>query len=206
VDLTEPSKDGERKARIDDKLARVARLDVAYRVPAVSDAETRALTVGAMVLGGGESSRLYQALVKDREIVSSVFAGIDGRAGPSKFEVTAMVRPGKTPEEVDGMISEEIARLVAQPVTEKELQRVRTMIRRGAVSGRESMLNLAVSLADNAALYNDPNRINTESEKRLAVTAEDIQKAAKAYLRAANRAVVTTVPAAAPPAPPAKKN
>jgi zinc protease len=206
MDLTEPGKDGERRARIDDKLARVARLDVSYRVPAITEDDTRALTVGAMILGGGESSRLYQALVKDREIVSSVFAGIDGRAGPSKFQVTAMIRPGKTPAEVDGMISEEIARLVSQPITDKELQRARTQIRRGAVSGRESMLNIAVSLADNAALYNDPNRVNTESEKRLAVTAADIQKAAKAYLRAANRVVVTTVPAAAPAQPPAKKN
>jgi zinc protease len=206
MDLTEPGKDGERRARIDDKLARVARLDVSYRVPAITEDDTRALTVGAMILGGGESSRLYQALVKDREIVSSVFAGIDGRAGPSKFQVTAMIRPGKTPAEVDGMISEEIARLVSQPVTDKELQRARTQIRRSAVSGRESMLNIAVSLADNAALYNDPNRVNTESEKRLAVTAADIQKAAKAYLRAANRVVVTTVPAAAPAQPPAKKN
>jgi predicted Zn-dependent peptidase len=85
------------------------------------------------------------------------------------------------------------------------LQKVRTNIRRGAVSGRESALNIAISLADDAALYNDPNRINTESDKRLAVTAADIQKAAQAYLKASNRVVVTTVPAT-PPRPAAKQN
>ena len=83
---------------------------------------------------------------------------------------------------MEGLISEEIARLVSAPVTEKELERVRTAIRRGARGPRESVLSTAISLADDTALYNDPNRINTEHEKRLAVTAADIQKAAKAYL------------------------
>jgi zinc protease len=198
VDLAEPPKEQERRAKIDDKLARVARLDIAYRIPEITSADARALAVGGMVVGGGESSRLYQMLVKDKEVASSVFAGVNGRAGPSKFQITAMVRPGKTPEEVEGLISEEISRLVAQPVSEKELQKVRSGIRRGAVSGRESALNTAIQLADDAALYNDPNRINTESDKRLAVTAADIQKAAQAYLKASNRVVVTTLPAALP--------
>jgi len=205
VDLTEAPKTEERRAKIDDKLARVTRLEIVYRIPDSTTAEARALSVGGMIVGGGESSRLYQALVKDKEVAASVFAGVNGRAGPSKFQITAMVRPGKTPEEVEGLISEEISRLVAQPVTEKELQKVRTNIRRGAVSGRESALNTAISLADDAALYNDPNRINTESDKRLAVTAADIQKAAQAYLKASNRVVVTSVPAA-PPRPAAKQN
>jgi zinc protease len=204
VDLTAPPVEQERRAKIDDKLARVARVDIAYRIPEISNADARALAVGGMVVGGGESSRLYQALVKDKEVAAQVFAGVNGRAGPSKFQITAMVRPGKTPEQVEGLISEEISRLVAQPVSDKELQKVRANIRRGAVSGRESVLNTAISLADDAALYNDPGRMNTESDKRLAVTAADIQKAAQAWLKTSNRVVVTSVPAA--PAPAAKKN
>jgi len=207
ADLTEPERTAERRAKIDDKLARVARLDIAYRVPEVNDADTRALVVAAMILGSGESSRLYQSLVKDKEVASAVFAGVNERPGPSKFQIAAMVQPAKAPEEVEGMISEEIARLAAQPVTEKELQRARTQIRRSAASGRESVLNIAITLANNAALYNDPNRINSENERRLAVTAADIQKAAKTYLRAANRVVVTTAPAAAvSPRPGARQN
>jgi predicted Zn-dependent peptidase len=68
------------------------------------------------------------------------------------------------------------------------------------------VLSTAISLADNTALYNDPNRINTEPQKQLAVTAEDIQKAAAKYLRTANRVVVETVPAGGPARPPAKQN
>ena len=202
VDLTEPPKTAERRAKLDDKLARATRLTLAYRVPDVTSADTRALSIGSTILGGGESSRLYQKLVKEKELVTSIFAGTDGRAGPSSFQITAMIRPGKTPEEVESLISEEVARFISAPVTEKELDRVRASIRRGAVAPRESVLSTAINLADSTALYNDPNRINTEYEKRLAVTAAEILKAAQTHLRNANRVVLVTQPAAAKPAAP----
>jgi zinc protease len=207
VDLTEPAKDAERRARIDDKLARLPRVDMAYRLPATGNPDARALSIAAQILGGGESSRLYQKLVKEKEVATNVFAFVDGRAGPSKLEIIATVRPGKRPEEVEGLISEEVANLVATPVTEKELLRTRTATRRSMLFPRENVLSTAISLADDTALYNDPNRINAEPEKRLAVTAADIEKAAKQYLRTANRIVVVTQPAAAgAPRPAAKQN
>ena len=200
VDLAETAKDAERRLKIDDKLARATRIDIAYRIPETTSAETRALSIGALILAGGESSRLYQKLVKEKEVASAIFGGIDGRAGPSKIEIVAMVRPGKTPEEVEGLISEEVAKFLSEPVTEKEMKRVRMSIRRTAlVGGRESVLSMAANLADSTALYNDPNRINTEYEKRLAVTPADIQKAAQKYMRQANRVVVVSVPAGGGP-------
>ena len=197
VDLTEPEKKEERRAAIDDKLARVARLDIAYRIPEATSSDNRALTVGASILGGGESSRLYQKLVKEKEVASSISCSAQPRAGPSTFQIVAMVRPGKDPAEVEGLISEEIAKFISEPVTDKELAKARTGIRRSMLFPRESVLSTAISLADDTALYNDPNRINTEPEKRLAVTAGQIQQAAKTYLRNANRVVIVTKPAAA---------
>jgi predicted Zn-dependent peptidase len=197
VDLTEPEKNGERRAKIDDKLARVPRLTIAYRIPETTNADARALSVGAGILGGGESSRLYQKLVKDKELATQIFCFVDSRPGPGTLQVVAMVRPGKSPEEVESLISEEVARFLSAPVSDKELARARTGIRRSMLFPRGSVLSTAISFTDNTALYNDPGRINTEPEKRLAVTAEDIQKAAQKYLRQSNRVVITTLPAAA---------
>jgi predicted Zn-dependent peptidase len=101
------------------------------------------------------------------------------------------------------LIAEEIAKLQAAPVTDKELKRVRTNARRSAVAMRESALNRAITLADNASMYDDPNRINTNTDKLAAVTPADIQRVAKAYLRSDNRVVMTTFPEAAAAAPPA---
>jgi zinc protease len=207
VDLTEPAKNGERRGKIDDKLARLPRVDLAYRIPQSGTPDAMALTVVASILGGGgggfgrgggggsNSSRLYQTLVQDKELAVQVSCSTDRRAGPGMFHISATVRPGKNPQEVESLISEEISKLHSEPVTQKELQRVRNRLRLNAVQ-RITVLSRAQTLADDAALYNDPNRINTEVDKELAITAADIQKAVKTYLVASNRVVIETAPAA----------
>jgi zinc protease len=201
VDLAEPEMNGERREKMDDKLARLTLLRMGYKIPAATSADSPALSALASIFGGGESSRLYQKLVKDQEVCSSVGAGSAARMGPGLFQITCTVRPGKTPEQADALISEEIAKLHAAPVTDREVKRVRTNARRSAVAMRESVLNRAISLAEGASMYDDPNRINTNTDKLAAVTPADIQRVAKAYLRSDNRVVMTTFPEAAPPAP-----
>ncbi|MGA2270811.1 MAG: pitrilysin family protein [Bryobacteraceae bacterium] len=211
VDLTEPPKSGERRATLEDKLARLVRLDIAYRIPPSGQPDARALSVAASILGGGgggfggrgggggaNNSRLYQKLVLDKEVAVQVSCATDRRAGPGMFRISATLRPGKTPEEVDGLISEEIAKLDAEPVTDKELHRVRISLRRSAEL-RLTALSRAQALADDAAVFDDPDRINTELDHQLAITAADIQRAAKARLLASDRVVVVTLPAAGAP-------
>jgi len=148
---------------------------------------------------------LYQKLVKEKELCASIGSGSGTRVGPGMFAITCSVRPGKSIQEAEAVIAEEVAKLHEVPVTEQELRRVRTTARRQAVSLRESALSRAQQLADNAVLYNDPNRVNTNPEKIAAVTAADVERVAKAYLRVENRVVMQTMPAAAPPAPAAPR-
>jgi predicted Zn-dependent peptidase len=202
VDLSEPEMKGERREKLEDKLARLALLTIAYKVPAATSADAPALSALASIVGQGDSSRLYQKLVKEMEICSSIGAFNGTRMGPGLFQITCMVRPGKTLEEAEGIISEEITKLHAGPVTAKELKRAHTSARRSAVAMRTSALNRAITLADSAVMYNDPNRINTNTVKILAVTPADIQRVAKAYLGTDNRVVMQTVPAARPPGGP----
>ena len=124
-DLTEPAHNEERRASLEDKLARVPRLDIGYRIPESNSAETEALSVASAILGAGDSSRLYQKLVKEKEVATQAFSGIDTRVGTSEFGISAMIRPGQDPHEVEKLISEEIARLAAEPVTDKELAKAR---------------------------------------------------------------------------------
>ena len=208
VDLTEPAKDGERRAKLDDPLARLTRIDIAYRIPPSTTPDARALSAAAQILGGGgggfggrgggggggNNSRLYLKLVQEKELVTNVSCSTDRRVGPGMFHISATLRPGKTTQEVEGLIGEEIARLHAEPVTDKELARVRINVRRGAES-RLTALSRAQALADAAAVFDDPNKVNTDSDLQMAVTAADIQRAAKAHLLAANRVVLVTSPA-----------
>jgi zinc protease len=210
ADLTEPVKTGERRGKLDDPLARLTRIDLVYRIPASGTPDARALTAAASILGGGggfggrggggggNNSRLYLKLVQEKELVTNVSCNTDRRVGPGMFHISATLRPGKTAQEVEGLIGEEVARLHAEPVTAKELARVRINVRRGAES-RLTALSRAQALADAAAVFDDPNKVNTDSDRQMAVTAADIQRAAKAHLVTANRVVFVTSPAGAAP-------
>ena len=206
VNLDEKPKTAERRAALTDPLARLPRLDIAYRIPPAGSADTRALGVAASILGGGggfggrggggggNTSRLYNLLVNEKEMAVQVSAAADRRAGPGMFRISATLRPGKDPKQVEGLIGEEIAKLYSQPVSEKELKRVRMSLLRSA-ENRLTALSRAQALADAAAVYDDPNRVNTEIESQLVVNAQDIIRAAKANLVNANKTVVVTQPA-----------
>jgi zinc protease len=198
VDLSERDMNGERRETMQDPLARVAQLNIGYRIPASTHADWPALSAAGQILGGGESSRLYQRVVKDKEICSSISSGAGSRVGPAIFTITCSVRPGKNIAEAEAAIDEEVDRMRSTVVTADELQRVRTSSRRNAVGLRESSLGRAQSLADNAALYNDPNRLNTMPEKVAAVAAPEVQRVVTTYLKTSNRVVVHTLPGGGP--------
>jgi zinc protease len=122
TDLSETPKSAERRANLNDPLARLVRLDIAYRIPPSNTADSRALGAAAQILGGGgfgggrgggggNNSRLYQKLVVEKELVTQVSANTDRRAGPGMFRISATLRPGVKPEEVEGLIGEEVAQL-----------------------------------------------------------------------------------------------
>jgi zinc protease len=189
----------DRHEAMEDKLARVSQVSINYKIPSATSADAPALSALASILGGGETSRLYQKLVKEKEVCSGINAGSAERLGPGSFRITCSVRPGKTLQEAESLISEEVSGIMAAPVTEAELTRVRTSARRGAVGLRESALSRALTLANDASVYNDPNRINTETDKLMAVSAADVQRVAKLYLRSDNKVVMETTPAASKP-------
>jgi predicted Zn-dependent peptidase len=79
-------------------------------------------------------------------------------------------------------------------VTDAELQKVRMAVKRSKAEQLEGTLSRAQSLGEYAVFYNDPNVVNTGNDKLMAVTKEQIQKAARTYLTDNNRTVLTTIP------------
>ncbi len=81
VDLTEPPQKGERRQTLEDGLARLARVDLAYKVPPRLTADDDAIQVLGTVMSSGRSSRLYQQLVRAATVAESVrWTRPDGRA------------------------------------------------------------------------------------------------------------------------------
>jgi len=75
--------------------------------------------------GGRSNSSSIKKLVDDKELHSPGIANTDRRAGPGMFHISATIRPGKNQKNVEGLIFEEIAKLHSEPVTPRNLQRVR---------------------------------------------------------------------------------
>jgi zinc protease len=196
VDMTEPEQTAERRITLDDGLARLARVDLAFKAIPGNTADFYALQVLSAALQTGQSSRLYQKLVKEKELVTNVGGFVDEKRGPGALYTFATLRPGMKPADAEAAIYEEIERLKKEPIADWELQKAKNATRRNFFGGLESSLSRAITLSQYAVFYNDPNLINTRVDKVAAVTKEDVQRVANKYLRDTNRTVVVTMPKA----------
>ncbi len=203
-DMTEPAQAAERRKSLEDAFAQVPRFDIAYKIPPAGTPDWYALDLLADLLASGQSSRLYQKLVKEKEAALAVFGGAQERRGPSLLQFVAFVRPGKDPAEAEKLIYEELERIKNEPVSGDEIKKLRMQYRRQQAQLLQSTLTRALLLGQYAVYYNNPEMINTILSKYDPLTPEDLQRVARTYLKEANRTVVSTVPKpmAAPPARP----
>src|SRR5215208_7152453 len=196
VDMTEPAQKEERRATVEDVLARAPRVDLAYKAVQGNTPDFYAMQVLAAVLQGGQSSRLYQKLVKEKEMVTAVGGFMDEKRGVGGFFTNATLRPGVKTEDIESAIYEEIERLKKEPIADWELQKAKNTTRRNLINNLQSSLSRAISLGQFTVYYNEPGLINNRLEKVAAVTKEDVQRVANKYLVDTNRTVVITMPKA----------
>jgi predicted Zn-dependent peptidase len=194
VDVTEPRQAQERRLTLDDALARLPRIDIAYKVPPSVAPEDDALSVLATVLSGGRSSRFYEQIVRQKQLASGASAFKGDSRGPGLFRVVASVAPGKAVADVEAAVYEEIEKVKNGTIADWEIEKARASARSSFIGGLRSSLNRAITLSQYAIFYDDPGRINTRAERIAAVTAADVQRAARTYLTPENRTVVITNP------------
>ena len=194
--MTEPPPKAERRSTVEDVLARAPRIDIAYKAVPGNTPDFYALQVLSAVLQSGQSSRLYQELVKDKEMVSNVGGFMDEKRGVGAFYTNATLRPNVQTEAVESAIYAQIDRLKKEPIADWELQKAKNTTRRNLINGLQSALLRAITIGQYATYYNDPNLINERLNKVAAVTKEDVQRVANKYLVDTNRTVVITMPKA----------
>ncbi len=195
VDTAEPEQTAERRFTMEDQFARLTQLLIGYKGVVSNTPDAYALQVLNSALTGGQSSRLYQKLVKEKELVANIFAFPSPFRGGGYYQIVAMVAPGKKVEDVEAAINEEIERLQREPIADWELDKAKNSARRGSIQSLQSSLGTAVRLSEYAVFYNDPSLINTQFPKFAAITKADVQRVAQKYLKPANRTVAITTPA-----------
>ncbi len=134
------------------------------------------------ILGGGGSSRLYQALIKEKQLFSSLDCHHFGSIDNGLVAIEGKLVKGVKMEDASNAVDEEIEKIKALAVPKNELQKVKNKTE--SVIAFEDMG--VMSRANSLALYEllgDANLMNTELERYQAITTTDIQQYCKEIFR-----------------------
>ncbi|WP_406203993.1 insulinase family protein [Kitasatospora sp. NBC_01560] len=170
-------------------------LMAAYRLPHDGTREADAADLALTILGSGESSRLYNRLVRrDRTAVAAGFGLLRLAGAPSLGWLDVKTSGDATIEQIDTAVDEELARFAAEGPTAAELERAQAQIEREWLDRLTTVAGRADELCRFAVLFGDPKLLADALPKVLDVTAEEVRAVAQARLHPQNRAVLVYEP------------
>jgi zinc protease len=168
----------------------------AYHIPAGDSDDLIPLGVLQQILSGGESSRLYQRIVRKDKLAVFAGGGLFEHEDPGIFFSFAAYLPGSDAGKIKTALDEEIHRLSAELVSDKELVKARNQLATQAVFAQERVGSLATIMGRDGIVEHDPLASFKAPARYDAVTAADVQRVAKKYLVETNLSQVTLQPPA----------
>lgn len=195
-----PEQTSQRTAVVQDDNLRTPGILYGWPTPPYRSPDHYALELAAVILGGGESSRLGQLLVHDRGLAQQASAWLDRRRGSDIFTLQVLLAEGAKPAAVEKLIEGEIQRLSP---TDAELARAKRRVKSSFVFGLGSNLARAKTLGLYEAWFGDPSLVNSELSHYLGVTKEDIVRVTRQHLSPTKRSIVEAYPmrSVEPPSP-----
>jgi predicted Zn-dependent peptidase len=166
-------------------------LVVGYHRPAVTDPDARAYEALSGILAGGPSSRVYRALVKDKQVALDAGAvpSLGGDKYPGLFLFYAMPNRGRTNAECEAAVNAEISRLMKEPVSPEELGGVKARAKMSLITRLGDNMGLAQELATTENLRGSWRLLFRELDEIDRVTAADVQRVAQKTFLTSNRTV-----------------
>lgn len=197
VDVSEPEAVAISEETFHDLLAPAPAFVLGWKIPKRRTPDFYALSLAGTLLFEGDSSRLYQKLVKGDESVISIEGGVDERRGPSALYIFALPKPGEEVDKIREEIFDEIKHIATDGPSEAEMEKLRNSLCNDAVRGRQSTMYRAQRLAEFTLYDSEPHLVDSELDHYLRVSAGDIKQVVARYLDVPNRVVLDIVPAAA---------
>ncbi len=189
-----------RETVIDDKATLPALLRI-YLVPEFKHQDHATLELLATILGSGESSRMNRAIAREARAALATQVGLNvtgPHRGPSTFAALAIANQGVSTDSLDNLISAEVAKIVADGVTNEELAKAKNSRRAGEIFGKQQALNVAEMIQSANMYLGDPEAVNTDMQRYTRVTKDDIKRVAQQYLRPDNSVVILIKPPEGP--------
>jgi len=153
------------------------------------------------LMSSGRTSRLYRALVRDKQIASDSagFSGMPGNKYPHLFAFYAVPIPGHKPDEMANAIHAEIERLKKEDISDEELRMIKTRSKANLIRSLGSNEGLASNLGVFQSRYDDWRELFRSVDRIDKVTKADIRRIANQTFVPDNRTVGVIEFAGGPP-------
>jgi zinc protease len=192
-----PEQTSQRTAVIHDDNARTPGIHYGWAIPPVRAADHYPLEATSLLLGNGESSRLYQLLVRDKAVAQEINVRVEHRRGPDIFTIDATLVEGAKVGDVEKLVEGEIKSLATKGPSDAEIEKARRQIQSRMIFSLSRNVARAVVLGEYEVFFGDARLLNAELPRYLAVTKDDIKRVTAQYLGPTRRSLVETYPAAA---------
>lgn len=166
----------------------------AYHIPAVGTEDYYPISMLTTLLSGGRSSWLYKKLVDETQKAVYVGAFPAALENPGLFISLAIANQGVDADELRKLMDQQINKVKDSVITDEEMQKLRNQVETNYVNQNATDAGIAENLAYYYTIYGNTNAINTELDKLMAVTKEDIKRVADKYLKKSNRVLLYYLP------------
>ena len=191
--IIEPKKELEIRDTIYDEIQLPAIIH-GFHIPAQGTEDFYAVDMLNKLLSDGASSRLNKSLVEESQ--KAVYSGAFtfNLEDPGMTIAFSMANSEENPKDIENLMDLEYEKVKNELISEKEFQKLRNQIENDFIQSNYRMYDIAENLANYHTFYGNANLINTEIEKYLSVTREDILNVAKKYYNKENRVTLYYLP------------
>lgn len=173
---------------------------IAYRVPAYGDADYPAVSLLGTMLSQGESSRLNRVVVRQKQLAQTAFGFVNAlgpRRGTGFLLLATIANQGVSAEALERALTEQVEDVAKHGVSADELDKAKNGYLATKIQQQQISFFLAEAIQEATMFLGDPNQVNTDPARYLAVTVDDIRRVAAKYLVLDNALILLVVPGGA---------
>src|SRR5690606_26738501 len=188
VHLTEPPQNGERRITVQKEVA-TPYLMIGYHTPEAQHEDYYPLSILSAILSEGNSSRLYSALVDQKQLATFIGSDFSESFDPNLFQIYAQAASGVDESDIEHAIYEEIERVKRDGINDRELQKIKNQKLMEFYSQLETINGKSNNIGTYEVFFGDYRKMFNAPDEYARITAEDVKRVANEYFKKSNRTV-----------------